>query len=116
MVQHYGNVPGRKSKKPPAKVPKGFHRMPDGRLMEGETHPKSKKKEAKKEKPFGDLKEGALSKMLGIPEKDKIPRTLLRKIDKMEVGAEIMLPSGKKIKITPLLHKRVRFVINIALK
>lgn len=69
----------------------------------------------KKEEPF-DLKEGALSKQLGIPEKDKIPKMLLRKIDKAKVGDMVKLPSGKEIKVTPLLHKRVRFVLNIALK
>lgn len=68
-----------------------------------------------KRKPF-DLKEGALSKQLGIPIEKNIPKTLLRKIDKGKVGDMVKLPSGKEIKITPLLHKRVRFVLNIALK
>lgn len=115
MPAHYSSTPQKRKTKKPA-TPKGFHRMPDGKLMKGESHPKPKKDAPKKkEKPF-DLKEGALSKQLGIPVEKNIPKILLRKIDKAEVGTKVMLPSGKEIKVTPLLHKRVRFVLNISLR
>lgn len=111
MPQHYGGTTTQiKKRKEKPKTPRGMHRMPDGSLMKGEKH-----QNKPKQKPF-DLKEGALSKQLGIPEKDKIPKMLLKKIDKAKVGDMVKLPSGKEIKVTPLLHKRVRFVLNISLK
>jgi len=120
MPQHYGGsmTQAKKRKEAKPKTPRGMHRMPDGSLMKGEKHqskPKTPNLGQRKPKPF-DLKEGALSKQLGIAEKDKIPKMLLRKIDKAKVGDMVKLPSGKEIKVTPLLHKRVRFVLNIALK
>jgi len=56
------------------------------------------------------LKPGALSRQLGIPEKDNIPFTLLEKIKKAEIGKTIKNPtkSGKReIKVTKKLKKRV---------
>jgi len=55
------------------------------------------------------LKKGALSRQLGIPEKDNIPFTLLEKIKKAEIGETIKNPtkSGKReIKVTNKLKKR----------
>ncbi len=60
------------------------------------------------------LKKGSLSRMLGIPEKDNIPLTLLRKITKTEIGMTIRNPTkqGKrKIKVTRLLKKRAMFAL-----
>lgn len=55
------------------------------------------------------LKKGALSRQLGVPEKDNIPFTLLEKIKKAKIGDRISNPtkSGKReIKITRKLKKR----------
>lgn len=55
------------------------------------------------------LKKGALSRQLGIPEKDNIPFTLLEKIKKAKIGDRIKNPtkSGKReIKVTRKLKKR----------
>jgi len=55
------------------------------------------------------LKKGALSRQLGIPEKDNILFTLLEKIKKAEIGTTIKNPtkSGKQeIKVTKKLKKR----------
>jgi len=55
------------------------------------------------------IKKGALSKQLGIPEKENIPMTLLNKIVAAKAGDTIKNPtkSGKKrIKVTRLLEQR----------
>lgn len=76
--------------------------------------PMEKKSEKKKsDSPFEGLKEGALSKTLGIPVEDNIPKSLLNKLKKAEVGTT-MEYKGKKIKVTKLLHKRVNFALNFA--
>lgn len=65
------------------------------------------------------LKKGSLSRMLGIPEKDNIPLTLLRKITKTEIGMTIRNPTkqGKrKIKVTRLLKKRALFALTMKTK
>ena len=54
-------------------------------------------------------KKGALSKQLGIPEREDIPRTLLNKIIKAEAGDWINNPTktGKKrIHVTRLMEER----------
>ena len=78
--------------------------------------PMKKKEEMgkkKKSSPFDNIKKGALSKQLGIPEKEDIPKALLRKLKAMKVG-ESMDYKGKKIKITDTLKKRVQFALNFA--
>lgn len=58
------------------------------------------------------VKKGALHTQLGIPKSKKIPRTLARKIADIEVGKTIKNPTEtgeKRIVITKLLKKRVRF-------
>ena len=70
-------------------------------------------KKKKKDSPFDNIKKGALSKQLGIPEKEDIPKALLRKLKAMKVG-ETMDYKGKKIKITETLKKRVQFALNFA--
>jgi hypothetical protein len=55
------------------------------------------------------LKKGALSRQLGIPEKDNIPITLLEKIKWAKIGTVVKNPtkSGKEeIKVTNKLKKR----------
>lgn len=55
------------------------------------------------------LKKGALSRQLGIEEKDKIPMTLLNKIIQAKAGETITNPTriGKKrIKVTKLIERR----------
>lgn len=62
------------------------------------------------------LKKGALSKQLGIPEKENIPITLLRKIKKAKTGTVVRNPtkSGKrKIKATRLIKKRANLAITL---
>lgn len=54
-------------------------------------------------------KEGALSRQLGIPEKDNIPVTLLKKIKDTDIGERIHNPTqkGKRwLKVTRLLKRR----------
>ncbi len=54
-------------------------------------------------------RKGALSRQLGIPEKENIPTTLLNRISKAKVGSTIKNPTkkGRKTyKVTGLLKKR----------
>ena len=63
----------------------------------------------RKKKWIPKLKKGALHRQLGIPQKVKIPITLLRKIKKAKIGSKIKNPTkvGKKvIKVTRLLKQR----------
>lgn len=59
------------------------------------------------------IKEGALSKQLGIPVEKDIPKSLLASINKKKVGDEVKLPSGRVIKVTALLKKRVSLAITL---
>jgi len=55
------------------------------------------------------IKKGMLSRQLGIPEEENIPKTLLDEIIKAKVGDKIKNPTkiGKKsIKVTRLLERR----------
>lgn len=58
------------------------------------------------------IKEGALSKQLGIPIKQNIPMTLLRKLVKKENGSKFML-NGKERKMTPLMKRRISLAITL---
>jgi len=58
------------------------------------------------------IKKGALSKQLGIPIEKDIPKSLLRKLDKMNVG-ESMDYKGKNIKVSKLLKQRVSLAITL---
>ena len=58
------------------------------------------------------IKEGALSKQLGIPIKQNIPMTLLRKLVKKENGSKFML-NGKERKMTALMKKRISLAITL---
>ena len=59
-----------------------------------------------------DIKKGALSRQLGILEKDDIPRSLLVKLKNMKVG-EATTYKNKNIKITTLLKRRVNLAITL---
>jgi hypothetical protein len=58
------------------------------------------------------IKEGALSKQLGIPIKENIPMTLLRMLVKKENGSKFIL-NGKERKMTPLMKKRISLAITL---
>ena len=117
MPEHYSNSKS---------VPKGFHRMPDGSLMKGDKHPKSKprqtrkdakppaksgskpraKKESEEGLPLDTMKEGSLKRMLKI-KKDDPPlkvselNALLRIKDNQSGSFR-----GRSVKMTPLMRKR----------
>lgn len=62
---------------------------------------------------FKKHKEGALHRQLGIPQKTKIPRTLLAKIKRTALGKKIINPTktGKRrITVTRLLKSRAVLV------
>ena len=97
----------------------GSHTMPDGTKMSGSKHTSKSKpiKQTNKNKiNLGDgsftIKEGALSKQLGIPIKDKIPMKLLKKLVKIENGSNF-IHNGKTKKMTPLLKRRVSLAITL---
>jgi len=58
-------------------------------------------------------KKGALHRQLGVPSEEKIPTSLLRTIQKKEVGSKIRY-KGKKIPVTPLLKKRANLALTLA--
>lgn len=61
---------------------------------------------------LANKKPGSLSRQLGIPIKDNIPKTLLNKIISAKAGQTIRNPtsSGKRrIKVTRLLERRAIF-------
>jgi hypothetical protein len=62
------------------------------------------------------FKKGTLSKQLGVPIEEKIPKTLLRKIIKAEPGDLIKNPTkiGKrKLKVTKLMEQRSNLALNL---
>jgi len=61
-------------------------------------------------------KEGALSRQLGIPVRDNIPKTLLEKIAKTPIGKTIRNPTKKgkrRIKVTRKLKKRAVLALTL---
>ena len=63
-----------------------------------------------------NMKRGALSRQLGIPEEKNIPVTLLEKIRKTEIGKRIRNPTetGKRlIRVTRLLKKRAVMALTL---
>jgi len=62
------------------------------------------------------IKKGALSKQLGIPEEENIPKTLLDEIIQAKAGDKIKNPTkiGKKsIKVTRLMERRAIMARNL---
>lgn len=63
-----------------------------------------------------NLKEGALGKQLGIPVKENIPVTLLKKLKRAEVGTIVTNPTKigrQEILVTTLLKKRVCLALTL---
>ena len=63
-----------------------------------------------------NLKKGALHRQLGIPQDEKIPVTLLKKIKKAKIGETITNPTKKgkrKIKVTQLLKRRANLALTL---
>lgn len=63
-----------------------------------------------------NLKKGALSAQLGIPEKENIPYALLDKIIMAKPGQTIHNPTSmgyKNIKVTRLMERRAIFARNL---
>jgi len=59
---------------------------------------------------------GALHRQLGIPKRERIPKTLLKRIQQAETGVRIRNPTsvGKRvIKVTTLLKQRSNFALNV---
>ena len=123
MPSHYGGKDsGGAMKTKKGKKEEGTHKMPDGTVMSGKTHSKDSKviKKAPKKKPkmaTADLdgeevkfKEGALHKQLKTPEGYKFKKSELEKMKKVENGDMVEF-MGRKIKMTPLLKKRVSFAL-----
>jgi len=65
----------------------------------------------------GDHKhKGSLHRQLGIPQDQRIPKTLLQKIQAAETGEKIRNPTetGKRrIAVTMLLKRRTAFALNV---
>jgi hypothetical protein len=68
-------------------------------------------------KQAGDHKtKGALHRQLQVPQKETIPKSLLRKIQSAETGRKIHNPTktGKRsIPVTTLLKRRTAFALNV---
>ena len=89
-----------------ARVPKGSHRMPDGKIMKDSDM--KKKAPAKKKALDFDLKEGTFTRMT----KDKGYGDKVQKFatDIMKHKDKGVLPNGQKI--TKLMVKKANFVVN----
>lgn len=58
------------------------------------------------------MKKGALSRQLGIPEQDIIPKRLLKDIIRAKTG-KIIYYKGKRIPVTRLLTRRSSLALNL---
>lgn len=73
----------------------------------------NKKRNTSNGLPFDDMKEGSLKRMLGVKKGDApLKISELQKLEKMDTGKETTF-RGKKIKITPLMKKRLVLGINL---
>lgn len=64
-------------------------------------------------------KKGRFHKQLGVPLKQKIPKTLVKKIVSAKIGKTISNPTktgNKNIKVTKLVKQRANFVLNVGYK
>ena len=85
-------------------------------MRKGESIFKKKNRKRKRLWIPRNMKRGALSRQLGIPERDRIPVTLLKKIKNAEIGETITNPTktGKrKIKVTKKLKKRASLALTL---
>ena len=68
-------------------------------------------------KQAGDHKHrGSLHRQLQVPQKERIPKSLLKKIQAAERGDKVRNPTktGKKsIEVTTLLKRRTAFALNV---
>ncbi|MCX6693095.1 MAG: hypothetical protein NT074_00870 [Methanomicrobiales archaeon] len=63
-----------------------------------------------------DLKKGALSRQLGIPEVENIPTPLLKKIMDAKLGSTITNPTkigNERYHVTRLMKMRANFALNM---
>jgi hypothetical protein len=58
------------------------------------------------------LKKGRLSRQLGIPERDVIPKTLLKEIIRAKTG-DVLHYQGKRIPVTELLTRRSNLALTL---
>jgi hypothetical protein len=59
---------------------------------------------------------GLLHKQLGVPQRQRIPKTLLHAIRNAETGDKIRNPTSigkRQIKVTTLLKQRANFALNV---
>lgn len=65
----------------------------------------------------GDHKHrGSLHKQLQVPQEERIPKSLLRKIQAAETGAKVHNPTKtgrRSIPVTTLLKRRTAFALNV---
>tara|TARA_Y100000593_G_C4098358_1_gene231982 strand:+ start:35 stop:268 length:234 start_codon:yes stop_codon:yes gene_type:complete len=61
------------------------------------------------------IKVGALHRSLKVPAKYTFKRSELQRLNKKEVGSEFSF-KGNKIKMTPLVKKRITLAINLMKK
>jgi uncharacterized protein YdeI (YjbR/CyaY-like superfamily) len=65
----------------------------------------------------GDHKtKGALHRQLQVPQEERIPKSLLRKIQAAETGAKVHNPTKtgrRSIPVTTLLKRRTAFALNV---
>ncbi len=59
-----------------------------------------------------EFKEGTLRSQLKVPKDMKLSPAILKKINKTEVG-KVFDFNGRKIKMTPLMKKRITLGINL---
>lgn len=59
-----------------------------------------------------EFKEGTLRSQLKVPKDMKLTPAILKKINKTEVG-KVFEFNGRKIKMTPLMKKRITLGINL---
>jgi len=62
-----------------------------------------------------EFKEGTLRSMLKVPKEMKLTPAVLKKINKTETG-KVFEFNGRKIKMTPLMKKRITLGINLQKK
>jgi hypothetical protein len=51
------------------------------------------------------MKKGALSKQLGVPMKENIPKDVLKRVVEADIGKKVTVPKGK-VTVTRLMKRR----------
>lgn len=125
---NYAKKPSKKKDSLDTMIKKAMKKNPPGKKQEVVKYKKPEKKkdsldtmvkksvkklQKKDDSPFDDIKKGALSKALGIPEKDDIPKSILKKIMKANIMESVMV-RGKGVRVTRLLKKRAQWALNFA--